>query len=95
MNNSNVNTAALLEKIRALSFVKTELELYLDTHPTCKRALEYYHKTLDELETLVESYETEHGPLTAAGVRSAEKWSWIETPWPWQFGNGRPEEDKG
>ena len=42
----------LMRKIAALGFVKTELELYLDTHPTCQAALDMYHKTVDELKAL-------------------------------------------
>ena len=74
----------LAEQISALKFVKVELELYLDTHPNCQTALEYYQKTLAELDRLIERYENEHGPLTCAGVRSTDEWTWINGPWPWQ-----------
>ena len=77
-------TGSLSEKIQKLSFVKEELELYLDTHPSCRTALDYYQKTLMELERLTEQYENEVGPLTAAGVRSTDEWTWIGGPWPWQ-----------
>ena len=83
----------LAEKIRALSFVKEELELYLDTHPRCKTALDYYKQTLGELSKLTEEYENTVGPLTAAGVTSLDEWTWINGPWPWQresdYGEGR------
>ena len=49
-------TGDLAEKIRALGFVKAEIELYLDTHPDCIIALDYYHRTVDELKRLVEEY---------------------------------------
>ena len=92
---NNTNTAKnLLEKIRALSFVKTELELYLDTHPKTQTALEYYAKTVDELSALTEDYESNYGPITASGVRVDKGWTWIETPWPWQEGNGAVKEEK-
>lgn len=91
MNNARNNSwmppatdrAALLEKIRALGFAKVELELYLDTHPTCRAALDYYYKTLDALRDITELYESTYGPLTAAGNRSTEKWQWVSSPWPW------------
>lgn len=89
----NVNNSTLLEQIRALSFVKTEVELYLDTHPNCSAALDYYYRTISELERLTEIYENEAGPLSAAGVRSEKNWTWVEEPWPWQFGNGRVREE--
>ena len=74
----------LADKIRALTFVKEELELYLDTHPTCRTALDYYHQTMRELKRLTEEYENTVGPLTTAGVTDTEMWTWVGGPWPWQ-----------
>ena len=76
--------AALLEKIRALDFVKVELELYLDTHPTCKAALDYYYQTIDALREMTHLYESMYGPLTAMGNVDTERWTWVNGPWPWQ-----------
>ena len=77
-------TGDLIDQIRALRFVKTELELYLDTHPGCRTALDYYYQTLAELKRLTEEYENTVGPLTAAGVTDTENWTWVGGPWPWQ-----------
>lgn len=90
MNGRTVSTAltgSLLEQIRALGFVKTELELYLDTHPTCPTALDYYRQTVDALERLTEEYHNQYGPLVASGNLSTEKWNWVNEPWPWQNEN--------
>lgn len=84
----NLSGSALLEEIRALGFVKGELELYLDTHPDCTTALDYYHQTLAALKTLTEKYEITESPLTASGVTNTERWSWVDGAWPWQQGNG-------
>ena len=88
MNGNGVRGAALTgtlaEQIRALCFVKVELELYLDTHPRCRTALDYYHRTVDELKRLTEEYENTVGPLTAKGVTDTENWTWVDGPWPWQ-----------
>ncbi len=91
MNNSGTNrqrstalTGSLLEQIRALAFVKTELELYLDTHPMCRTALDYYRQTIEALERLTEEYHNQHGPLVASGNLSTDKWNWVDEPWPWQ-----------
>ena len=87
MNGRTVSTALtgnLLEQIRALGFVKVELELYLDTHPTCPTALDYYRRTVDALERLTEEYHNQYGPLVASGNLSTEKWNWVNGPWPWQ-----------
>ncbi len=81
---NNAALASLLEEIRQLSFVKTELELYLDTHPTCKVAIDYYHRTIDALSELMERYHAAGGnPLVAAGSVDTENWSWVNMPWPW------------
>ncbi len=84
----NPNGAALSgslpEQIRALCFVKTELELYLDTHPKCRTALDYYYMTVEELKRLTEEYENTVGPLTAMGNVSTTEWNWVDGPWPWQ-----------
>lgn len=74
----------LHEKIRALGFVKVELELYLDTHPDCQTALDYYYRTLAELKRLTDEYQSTVGPLTAMGVTDTDRWTWVDGPWPWQ-----------
>ena len=89
MNNTkNVNDSSLLEEIRALSFVKAELELYLDTHPECAQALDYYTKTVNALDAMIEEYNNTVAPLSAAGAAGRDKWTWVNTPWPWQNGAG-------
>ncbi len=75
---------SLADQIRALCFVKTELELYLDTHPRCRTALDYYYQTVEELKRLTEEYENTVGPLTAMGNVSTDQWHWVDGPWPWQ-----------
>ena len=75
---------SLLREIHSLSFVKNELELYLDTHPTCSVALDYYAQTVDALNRYTDEYQSRFGPLTATGAKGADRWTWIDTPWPWQ-----------
>ncbi len=86
--------AELLERIRALSFVKVELELYLDTHPECTIALEHYEKCIDELGMLMEKYQSAYGPLVAAGGDNSKGWAWTKQPWPWHY-NGAADRDGG
>ena len=96
----NKNGRALMgdlgEQIRSLCFVKTELELYLDTHPDCPTALDYYYKTVAELKRLTEQYENTVGPLSAMGVVAPDKWTWVKEPWPWQRDGDykQPREDR-
>ena len=88
--NKEKNT--LLKKIQQLSFAKCETELFLDTHPECMQALDYYRKTVDELTMLMTEYQEKYGPLVATAVGS-DRWSWIDGPWPWQL--DREEKAKG
>ncbi len=90
MNRRNMNTNQnglgkenLEKRIKALCFAKTEAELFLDTHPTSRVALTFYHDIVTELERLVEEYSDKYGPITAA-QSSSESWNWIDGPWPWQ-----------
>ena len=73
----------LLLDIQALSFAKDEAALFLNTHPTNRSALTYFHETCEKIKKLVEKYEAEYGPLTSCGVQG-DVWTWINGPWPWQ-----------
>lgn len=84
----------LCEQIRSLEFVKNELELYLDTHPSCQTALDYYRKTLDALNKDTELYQSLYGPLTAAGTVSTTEWTWVNAPWPWYKGDEDIKDEK-
>ena len=75
---------ALLKKIQALSFAKVETELYLDTHPESKSALDYYRGVLNQLDAAMTEYQNKYGPLFAEGV-VGDRWSWVEGAWPWQL----------
>lgn len=74
----------LMSKIRSLSFAKCETELFLDTHPDCREALDYFRDLCYRLKMATEEYEESYGPLTSS-ASSGERWSWVDTPWPWQI----------
>jgi spore coat protein JB len=83
-NQNNQTKTDLATKIQELSFVQKELELYLDTHPGCKTALDYYYQTVEALDSLTEEYEAKYAPLTSRGVMTEQGWTWVNEPWPWQ-----------
>lgn len=74
---------ASMRRVQQLSFAKAETELFLDTHPDCRQALDYYHKILEELEAARIEHRASHGPITADEC-STERWDWVDSPWPWQ-----------
>ena len=84
----NVNNTSLMNEIMQLSFVKSELELYLDTHPECDTALDYYTKTVNALDALTEKYEGSTAPILASSGVGEDGWRWVKNPWPWQMGEG-------
>jgi len=89
-----MNREELMLKIQKLSFAKVETELFLDTHPDCRAALDYYRDVTDELDGLMTEYQNKYGPIVAEGSMG-DRWTWIEGLWPWQNGktadNGRNE----
>ena len=72
----------LLKKIQAIAFAKVETELYLNSHPECSSALEYYKELCEEYDTLVALYENTVAPLTHESA-AKDSWKWVDTPWPW------------
>ena len=73
----------LLKRIQELSFAKLETQLYLDVYPENSAAQRHFHELCDKLDSLVDQYQGEHGPLLPDGSRT-DRWSWVDTPWPWQ-----------
>lgn len=85
----NINTncadkAKLMRLIQQYSFAVTEAVLYLDTHPHCKKALNYYNKYTALREEAVSMYENKYGPLTMYGAEGENTWRWATDPWPWE-----------
>ena len=78
-----MNRSELMKKIQELSFVKCELELFLDTHPRSPVALENYRDAVAALDGLLAEYNEKYGPVTA-GASVGDSWSWVSEPWPWQ-----------
>lgn len=80
MNEKN----ALLMKIKRYDFALKELNLYLDTHPNCRRALAKFRQYKQLRENAVNEYISEYGPITPEQTDSAAHWLWIDDPWPWE-----------
>ena len=76
--------ATLMKRINLLSFAVDEAVLFLDTHPEDREALRYYHEMNAQRQKAVAEYTAEYGPLTAGCVTYADRWTWVDCPWPWQ-----------
>ena len=75
----------LFNMIRAYSFAVYEVSLYLDGHPDDRRALAYYGKYSEKLKEAASRYEKRYGPLTLYGCEGRDGWTWVKTPWPWEY----------
>ncbi|MBQ7669419.1 MAG: spore coat protein CotJB [Clostridia bacterium] len=81
----NCTKKSLLKEIQTLSFVLNDTALYLDGHPTDRRAIAYYNTKNEKLAEMMAEYEENYGPLTQSGFYGTEKWTWIAGPWPWKY----------
>ena len=87
MNHSSMRDMTKTEmtrRLQELAFAKVECELYLDAHPECMAALDYYKKLVGDYKTLAEMYENTVGPIRQENI-VGDGWTWINTPWPWQM----------
>ncbi len=78
----------LLEWIGVVSFAVDDVKLFLDTHPCNTEALEYFEEYQKLRKQALKEYAKYYGPLTidTLDVCNADKWTWIDSPWPWQEG---------
>lgn len=76
----------LLYEIQMYTFALKDLILYLDIHNDDKEILKKFNEYSIELDKLKRKYESTYGPLCAFNVKSTDKWTWINNPWPWDKG---------
>jgi spore coat protein JB len=84
MSRNDGSRQDMLRRIQAVSFVLVEINLYLNTHPNDRAALDYYHKYAALMDQLNYEYAHQYGPLSARDVVSSNRWTWIDQPWPWE-----------
>ncbi len=77
------NRQRLMRKIQQHGFAMLEAGLYLDGHPSCPKAMQFFNKQREIYLKLVEEYETTFGPLTMKGDYG-NVWNWVQGPWPWE-----------
>lgn len=72
-------------ELQALSFVLTELGLYLDTHPDDKEAFDLFREYTKLAREGRRRYEAMYGPLTLMAAADQDRYTWINDPWPWEY----------
>ena len=77
--------AKLQKKIHELDFALHELVLFLDSHPTNRRAMELMCEYREKRSKLISDYEQRFGKyiVTVSDVPKTGRWEWLVSPWPW------------
>lgn len=76
--------AEALRKVQMYDFALDDTGLFLDTHPDNMAALAFYADTRKRYLEAVEDYEMQFGPLVAEDSDVETRWTWVDTPWPWE-----------
>lgn len=76
----------LRRKIFELDFAIHELVLFLDTHPTNKKAADLLTNYKQKRNELISIFNNNFGQyiLTALSVPESERFEWLKSPWPWE-----------
>ncbi|MFD2371187.1 spore coat protein CotJB [Brevibacillus sp. GCM10020057] len=75
-----------LRRLQEVQFALVELQLYLDMNPDDQRAAWQYKALSAQLAELRQAYEKGRGPLLQYGnSASPDRWTWHQTPWPWEI----------
>ncbi|SHH49703.1 Spore coat associated protein JA (CotJA), partial [Sporobacter termitidis DSM 10068] len=84
-NKTNPYAGTPLGDFMALGFVIKELNLYLDTHPNDRDALDMFQQLNKLMREGREKIVKMYGPQTIMDIMSGDKYTWIDNPWPWEY----------
>lgn len=68
----------------ANDFKVTDLQLFLDTHPTDQNAIKAYNEARKCAKKAREKYVAEFGPLCKLCDCDCDGYVWTSNVWPWQ-----------
>ena len=75
-----------LAELMAIDFAAHDLSLYLDTHADDAEAFAVYQDLLKLSEEGTKRYSKLYGPITKQDLQQAESYTWLKSPWPWEYG---------
>ena len=78
------NRCEAMKKVMEADFVAYELQLFLDTHPEDKAAMEKYCEAVKAAKKAREYFEENYAPITAPSAAGKLPWQWISSPWTWE-----------
>ena len=65
-------------------FYLVELNLYLDTHPMCQKALRKFSEIKEKRNAAYKTYVEKYGPLKSTDNINESYFTWVNDPWPWE-----------
>lgn len=74
----------LMKKMQEADFFLIDLQLYLNTHPRCQKALAMYAEAVRDAKKIRKEYEEKYGPITATSTPATVPWQWSKNPWTWE-----------
>ena len=77
-----------LAELMAIDFAAHDLSLYLDTHADDAEAFAVYQDFLKLAEEGARRYAELYGPITKRDLINAERYTWLKSPWPWEYRGG-------
>lgn len=80
-----MNREQLMRQIQETGFAMFDLNLFLDSHPQNRMALDYFNEVRARNAELRAQYESMFGPLTMGGTNTDQGWTWVRDPWPWEL----------
>ncbi len=81
-----MSKAELKKRIFAYDFAIHELVLFLNSHPTNKKAMALLDEYRKRRAEMIAVYEKRYGEfiVKACEVPTGECWKWLDGPWPWE-----------
>ena len=76
---------ALMRQIMEAGFAMDDVVLFLDTHPDCAQAMQYYQSAVGARKAAMDAYQSRFGPLLVDDV-IGNTWTWVTEKWPWEGG---------
>lgn len=83
---SNEQRRKKLYDIGIADFVLTDMMLYLDTHPSDQKAMEYFNHYARIKTQMEREFAREYYPLRKDLAESNRDWRWGSAPLPWEGG---------
>jgi spore coat protein JB len=77
----------LKKRIHALDFAIHELVLFLDTHPTNRKAIALLTEYRNKRTECIKEYEQQFGKyfVMAEDAPTDGCWEWLKGKWPWEY----------